>query len=145
MRKTPSKPSHPTSEPAPLAELANTALPTVLAHRQQDRGNGDGDDKPEAPRLGRVALRLEDLKGVANSWNQVYSLIRNEAFPQPIRISERIRIWWRDEVEEWLRTRPRAKTPTEPRSIAIRHTGRPRGRPRKAVPQQGSAAPEVDV
>jgi hypothetical protein len=103
----------------------------------QNRGNGDGDDKP--PRLGRVALRLADLQaaGICGSWAEMGHLMRNEKFPQPIKLGHNTRVWWLHEVDAWLDARPVAPMPDLTPSQKCTRTGRPRGRPRK-VPASNS-------
>ena len=39
----------------------------------------------------------------------IYRLMREEDFPEPIKIGPRAVRWRREEVEEWLASRPRAK------------------------------------
>jgi hypothetical protein len=150
MRKTPSnKPPHPTSEPATLAELANTASPTVLAHRQQDRGDGDGDDDSDVCRLGRTVLRFRDLQeaGVVSSWSGLGHLIREYGFPRGRHLGEhmqaRARFWFADEILLWLESRPLAPVPKEQKPHSKQPTGRGRGRPKKIKPDQhNTASPE---
>ena len=48
-----------------------------------------------------------DLLGVHRS--TVYRLRRAEGFPAPVKITGRELRWISDEVEAWLRTRPRAE------------------------------------
>jgi predicted DNA-binding transcriptional regulator AlpA len=140
MRK-PSKPSHPTESP----QSSDSPLPTnVLPHRKRGRnGNGEGD----ASRLGRVALRLADLKasGIVRSWPAVAHFIREEGFPRGHLLGERTRIWWKSEIDAWLNKRPQAPIPPAPKEGSKKPTGKGRGRPRKATSQQqfDSAQPDA--
>jgi hypothetical protein len=122
----------------------------MLLRRDQDRNGENGengaDDLIDPPPilLARIALRLRDLHEarIADSYNQINNLIRNEGFPVGCRLGANTRVWWLPDVIEWLDKRKPAAVPKEPPSHAARHTGRPRGRPRKALPQNDSAAPE---
>jgi hypothetical protein len=126
----------PEQAPKPAQQSTDNPL-TILPHRDQDRGNGDGD--PPSP-LGWVALRFRDLQAarIAGTWNQLHSLIRNEGFPLGYYLGANTRVWWLHDVLEWLKHRPKAEMPIEPPAHAARHNGRPRGRPRK--PAADSAA-----
>ena len=39
----------------------------------------------------------------------IYRLMREESFPEPIKIGPRAVRWRREEIEDWLASRPRAK------------------------------------
>jgi predicted DNA-binding transcriptional regulator AlpA len=72
--------------------------------------------KPRQPRLSPplpVYLRYPDLvaAGIVNSWMAVNRLIDAEGFPPGVMLSANARAWRRDEVENWLATRPSGKKP----------------------------------
>jgi predicted DNA-binding transcriptional regulator AlpA len=138
VRTTPSKPSHPTSEPEPLAKLADNRVADVLAHRHQDRGNGD--DDASGPRRRLVRFSWLKALGVVENRPQLTNLVRDEGFPPGFYLGSKTRVWWDTDVEEWLDKRPvatskAAKQPPHSRE----RTGKGRGRPRKATAQADSA------
>ena len=56
------------------------------------------------------ALRLADVaKHLCVSRSMAYVVIADPSFPKPKAIGPRLRVWMKDEIEEWLRSRPAGK------------------------------------
>jgi hypothetical protein len=134
MRKPSSKPPlHPPSGPPPLADDPSPNVP----HREQDRGNGDGNDDSDVSRLGRTILRYRDLEeaGLISSWAGLGHAIRDLGFPRGRHFGPRTRIWFADEILAWLDALPLAPVPKDEKPHSKQPTGRGRGRPRKVIAQ----------
>lgn len=55
-------------------------------------------------------IRMTELKGkVALSRSQIYKLIQQGEFPEPIKLGKKISVWTDSEVEEWMSS----KLPTQ--------------------------------
>jgi hypothetical protein len=77
--------------------------------------------KKRQPRLSPplpVYLRYPDLvaANIVNSWMAVNRLIDAEGFPPGVMLAANTRAWRRDEVENWLATRPSGKKPVPGRA-----------------------------
>lgn len=55
-------------------------------------------------------LRLQQLRArLGISRSSVYELLRGDhTFPRPVRLGKRVVGWIDDEIDEWLKSRPRA-------------------------------------
>lgn len=58
----------------------------------------------------RKLIRFADLKarGFVDSWPQLKRLVEKHNFPPGRQLSDNTRVWWEDEPDEWLATRPLA-------------------------------------
>ena len=54
-------------------------------------------------------LRLSEVKSRCGlSRSSLYRMMRNGAFPEPLKVGVRAVRWRESEIEDWLATRPRA-------------------------------------
>ena len=54
-------------------------------------------------------LRLSEvIERTALSRSSIYRLMRDGAFPEPLKIGPRAVRWWESEIEAWRAARPRA-------------------------------------
>jgi hypothetical protein len=76
----------------------------LLAHRQQDRSDGDDADAELLP----VLCRFNDLQnaGICSSWRKLRRLVEQEGFPPGKLIGARTRAWEVSEIRAWLDNRP---------------------------------------
>ena len=55
-------------------------------------------------------IRLKEVLTMVNiSRSTLYRLIRSGAFPEPVRLGERVVAWWESEVRAWMASRPKAR------------------------------------
>ena len=58
----------------------------------------------------RKILRFNDLKaaGVVGSWVQLKRLVDQNGMPPGRKLSDHARVWFADEIDAWLESRPLA-------------------------------------
>ena len=68
---------------------------------------------PEATRP--ILYRLPDVqRALSLGRTAVKNLVRSDpTFPQPVRLTKRAVAWHRDEIEAWVRARPRVERSTQ--------------------------------
>jgi prophage regulatory protein len=62
-----------------------------------------------SPRLLRLPAVLQKVGLGRSRW---YDEVRTGNAPGPVRLSERAVAWREDEIDEWIDSRPRARTPS---------------------------------
>jgi prophage regulatory protein len=70
----------------------------------------------------RTSLKLLRMRDLAAEYGltpaSVYRWIGDGAFPLPVNLGSNSVAWHREEVEEWVRSRPRAKVKVKPSASA---------------------------
>lgn len=99
----------PSADPVAAGSMAE-AVAALSAQVADMQAQLDALTKSIAGNKPRRMLRFIDLKErrIAKSWSQVSRLVQKQGMPAGVMISEGVRAWAEDEIEQWLASLPAA-------------------------------------
>jgi len=63
--------------------------------------------------MAQTLLRFKDLaaSGIVKNWPQLKNLVDKHGFPSGFMLSTNCRVWYSDEIDAWLKSRPLISAP----------------------------------
>jgi prophage regulatory protein len=88
-------------------KLSSPRRSTPHSSHTPGRASDAPTNKDAAPRQVCLLRMPEVVQRVGFSESTVWRQVKARLFPQPVRVSSRMRAWRSDEVEHWIEQRPR--------------------------------------
>ena len=92
------------------ARLVESYKYSIMFRRRPVSGSELLHPRPREIEVNHPLMRRKEVERMTTlSPSTIYRLMQEEGFPEPIKIGPRAVRWGREEIEEWLASRPRAK------------------------------------